>query len=270
MRKACAGLAIAFSLSSIFPQAILAKADDGVNLVRTKASDDGEKRLEGLLNRKRQKKSAKSGLSAREIAMSEAARTLGFQEGFKYEYEKLLEEAEARSAELERIFDFRRLLIDDKVLPPVIRWSGPAMELHSDTDATEVEAQYKIEAPARLVMSPPSFRDYLQMDTNVLEPANEILPDNARERDIWKEEATRGWDEGKEHARTVMDMAFDKLTADYRGILRFKMLADQGLVSVPILAKGDLGIQVGDNILNMDQKVFRITLPASFRQAEEK
>lgn len=231
---------------------------------------EAEKRIADLLNMKRKKKSKKEGLSARSRTMAEAASTLGFQEGFKYEYEKLLAEAESRSSEMERIFDFRRLLIDGKVLPPVIRWSGPLMELHSDTDATQVDAQYRIEAPARLVMSPPSFRDYLQTSTEVLQPANEILPDNSAERSLWKEEALAGWNEGVAHARTVMDLAFDRLISDYRGILRFKMLADQGLVSVPILARGDLGIQVGDDVLSVDQKVFRITLPASFKNAAAK
>lgn len=232
---------------------------------KKKGFPSSENRLQELLGKTRQKKSKNDGLSARARAMSEAAHTLGFQEGFKNEYEKLLEKAEARRAEFEKIFDFRRLLIDGKVLPPVIRWSGPAMELHSDTDATEVEAQYRIDAPARLVLSPPSYLDYLQNPTEVLEPANEILPSNSGERELWKEEILAGWEEGANHAHVVMDMAFDKLVSDYRGILRFKMLADKGLVSVPILAQGNLGIQVGDNVLNMDQKVFRITIPASFR-----
>lgn len=234
------------------------------------SSNAGEtQKLDQLLNRTRQRKSQNKNLSARAKMVSETAHTLGFQEGVRYEYGKLYDAVEARSPEIDKIFDFQRLLIDGKVLPPVIRWSGPTMELHSDTDATEMEAQYRIEAPARLVMSPPSYRDYLQMDTEVLEPANEILPDNSEEKALWKEEALKGWNEGVEHARTVMDMNFDRLVSDYRGILRFKMLADQGLVSVPILAKGDLGIQVGDNILNVDQKVFRITLPASFRHLEK-
>lgn len=254
-----------FFFASVFVDSVLSEPiSTGGESQKTVKSSSPEKRLQELMGKTRQKKTRNDGLSARSRAMCEAARTLGFQEGFKAEYEKLLAEAESKRTEFERIFDFRRLLIDGKVLPPVIRWSGPAMELHSDTDATAVEAQYRIEAPARLVMSPPSYLDYLQNPTEVLEPANEILPSNSAERALWKSEILEGWDEGVEHARIAMEMAFDKLVGDYRGILRFKMLADRGLVSVPILARGDLGIQVGDNVLSMDQKIFRITIPASF------
>jgi len=59
-----------------------------------------------------------------------------------------------------------------------------------------------------------------------------------------------------------------RLMSAFRGILRFKMLADKGLVSVPVLAQGDLGVQVGDNVLNVDQKTFRITVPAEFKRLE--
>lgn len=227
-------------------------------------------RLEKLMQSRRKGKSKVSEhVSARAKVMGETAHTLGFQEGLKWQYEKLMASAEARTAEFERIFDFRRLLIDKRVLPPVIRWSGPAMSLESDSYATEVEAQYRIVSPARIVSAPPSWRDYLQMSTEVLEPANEILPSNSEESVIWREKIQEGWNEGVSHARTVFEMSMNRLVSDFRGILRFKMLADRGLVSVPILAQGDLGIQIGENVLNMDQKTFRITVPAEFKGMEK-
>ena len=77
-----------------------------------------------------------------------------------------------------------------------------------------------------------------------------------------------GFKAGAEYAEEFFSEAMDKLISDYRGILQFKLLAKEGLVSVPILATGELGIQVGENRLALGQKIFRITLPASCIKGE--
>lgn len=232
---------------------------------------EAEKRLDEISSARRtRKQNASTRDTARMRVVGDTAHTLGFQEGFKLEYERLMAEADAQDHKFEKIFDFRRLLIDGRVLPPVIRWSGQGMRLESDSFATEIEAQYRIVSPARIVSSPPSWRSYLEADTEVMLPADEILPDNSTEADVWKERIREGWAEGTEHARQVFELSMDRLVSDYRGILRFKMLSDKGLVSVPVLARGDLGIQVGDDVLNMGQKTFRITVPAEFRLVEDK
>jgi len=244
----------------------IGKASAGVSQV---AVEDPSGRLEELSEiRRTRKKSADKRHTARMKVLGDTARTLGFQEGFKWQYQLLMDEAEKREDRFAKIFDFRRLLIDNRVLPPVIRWSGPAMRLESDSYATEVEAQYRIVAPARIVSNPPSWRDYIEVEAEVLRPADEILPATSAEADVWKEMIHEGWGEGVEHARTVFEMSMTRLVSDFRGILRFKMLADKGLVSVPVLAQGDLGVQVGDNVLNVDQKTFRITVPAEFKRLE--
>ena len=122
-----------------------------------------------------------------------------------------------------------------------------------------------IVAPARLVLQPPSFIDYLYAETEVLEPNALLMPKTKSEIEQWKEAVGVGFQEGLQHANDVFEQAMDKLVADYRGILKFKLLAKRGLVRIPVLATGELGIQIGKDILSVDQKIFRITVPASFK-----
>ena len=248
-------------------------ADDGVLLNRpdagqVSAAASEDKDLEELMNLRRSEAKKMVKMTARMRVIGDTASTMGFQMGFRHQYAKLLAAAKTRSHEFEKAFDFRRLLIDGRVLPPVIRWSGPAINVESDDYATEVEAQYRIVAPAKIVSAPPSWEQYLEADMEVLKPAAEILPDSRDERSVWRESAKKGWAEGAAHAYDVFEMNLNKLVSDYRGILRFKMLAERGLVSVPVLARGDLGIRVGKDVLSMDQKSFRITVPAEFRALE--
>ena len=206
--------------------------------------------------------------TARERAVSNTARTLGFQRGNQWRHKKLMAATEIRGVEFDRVFNFSLLILQGWVLPPVIRWAEKAVNVESDDYATSVEASYRIEAPARVVSAPPSWRAYLQSEGPDMKPSPEIVPDNSDERKAWSAAVEEGWADGVQHADEVFEMNMARLVADYRGILRFKMLADKGYVSVPILAEGHLGVQVGANVLNIDQKTFRITVPAEFRAAE--
>ena len=237
-----------------------------------KAKSEHPKELSVLLEMKGSSESAQKqrASNTRTKVLIDTAQTLAFQQGFKWRYDQLCQATEARAHEFDRAFNFGALLIDNRVLPPVIQWADKAVNIESDDYATSVEAQYRIVQPARIVSTPPSWRGYLAMDTESLTASAELYPNNGDEREAWRRAIEKGWQEGVEHAGDVFGMNMDRLTADYRGILRFKILADKGLVSVPVLAEGNLGVQVGKDVLNIDQRTSRITVPAAFRTAEAK
>ena len=240
------------------------QACEGASL---KKGEDRPSELTTLLNMKGSPEATqkKRATSIRIKVLTDTAQTLGFQRGFRWRYEQIYQAADVRSLEFDRIFNFGALLIKNRVLPPVIQWADKAVNIESDDYATSVEAQYRIVRPARIVSTPPSWRGYLMMDLEALEVAPEIYPTSGEENKTWRSSIEKGWQEGVEHACDVFRMNMDQLVAEYRGMLRFKMLTDQGLVSVPTLAEGNLGVQVGENVLNINHKTFRITVPAAFR-----
>lgn len=200
----------------------------------------------------------------------ESAHTLAFQAGVKWRYNILMQAIEARQNEFNRIFSFSPLLIEGRVLPPVIQWADKSTTVETNDYATSVDAQYRIISPARIVSTPPSWRDYLCFNFEALETvAPEVLPNTSKEREAWQKAVLKGWGAGVTHANEIFILNMEKLISEYRGILRFKMLADKGIVSIPILAEGNLGVQIGDNVLNVNQQTFRITVPAAFRVAEQ-
>lgn len=213
-------------------------------------------------------KKAKEGL-LRERMLREAAGTVAFQKSLAATYAALLDHVREKAAVLDRLFNFQALLVRGRALPPVVRWMGPSATFHDDQSATFVEASYRIEAPARIVSVAPTWRDYLETDFEAFEPRPDTLPENDAEREVWREGVRIGWEEGRRQAREIFDLNLSRLVADFRGMLRFRMLAKDGMVGMPRLAEGDLGVRVGDRTLNVNETVFRITVPASFLPPDE-
>ena len=200
--------------------------------------------------------------------LTEAAGTVAFQKGVRRTYADLLAACHKRALALDRIFGFQALLLQGRVLPPVLRWIEAATTLESPDTARSVEAAYRIEQPARLVSRAPSWRDYLEQEFEAFEPGKELLPRTSEEVAIWQEGVRRGWAEGCEQGRQLFALNLARLVADFRGMLRFNELAQQGMISLPGLSKGKLGIRVGNRSLHMNETVFRITVPAAFLPPE--
>lgn len=200
--------------------------------------------------------------------MRRTAFTLGVQGGAHWRYQKIDRALTRESAQLDQIFNFAPLLLDNlRVLPPVIESVRGAVRLNSDIAGSSIMTAYRIEAPARLVSTPPSWRSYLIQDFPPLTRVSRLLlPRTRQQKRVWKQAVRKGWAVGVGEANAVFSSRLHELQRDYLGILRFHALAIQKMVSVPVLATGDLGIKVNGKSLSIGQKVFRITWPAHFER----
>lgn len=206
--------------------------------------------------------------SLRERALGEAASTLAFQQGLAWRYAKLMDACGKREHIFDRVFNFGPLLMDGRVLPPVIRWAGRGVSLGGNGEARSVEASYRIVRPAAIVTRAPTWRDYLMTGVPETENRPAILPATQAEKKAWKRGVTEGWAAGAAAADELFSVNMNRLVADYRGILRFRMLARRGMVSLPVLAEGRLAVRVEKRTLDVGETTFRISVPAEFRDME--
>lgn len=199
-------------------------------------------------------------------SIKEIAFTMGVQGGVSHRYREIVECLENRSSELDAVFDFRALLLyGGKVLPPVIAEAKQSFTVKSESEASSVMATYRILDDAMFVTNPPSWRDYLYREYTVSKNVNPaILPQNAEERVMWSKAIESGWAEGVVQADVVFGDNLAKLRRDYLGMVKFKRLNAMNIVSVPQMSEGRYGIMVGDKVLDVDQRVFRIDNPAAF------
>lgn len=202
--------------------------------------------------------------------LREVAHTLGVQAGVRHRYEIINARLNEQRRSLDRLFDFRPLLLHDgRVAPPVIDRTGGAYRLASTVEAHQTQATYRIEREARLIARPPDWRDYLvHRYPAFTAPDDAVLPRNAAERRIWAVDAEAGFCAGVAQADALFDAHLARLRRDYLGMVQFTRLALQGVVEVPVLADSHLGIVVEGRMLSIGERLFRIPASIEFRPVQ--
>lgn len=203
--------------------------------------------------------------SLRLNTMIEAAETLGVQSGVKWRYDQILVRLEELSESLDKL-NFEHLLLNrGKVLPAVIEEANDVKTIISDVHMSQSLTTYHIRAPARIVSAAPSWRDYLSENVIVEGIINDaLLPKTQAEHLVWRKSVTRSWEVGVRQAEFMLITNLARLKRDYLGMVRFHILAKQGVISTPILAEGRLGLNVAGRSIDIDQRIFKITGGANF------
>lgn len=202
-------------------------------------------------------------------AIVQAAETLGAQRGFEWESKKLWDTLQSQKENLDKVYDFQRWMLDGgRVIPPVIEKADNNFQMQGPDTAVTSQMVYKILKPAALTSAAPNWRDYFVPPEKLpdMKANYALMPKNAAEEAAWREGVQEGWKYGVRQAVEQYKVSLNRLQRDYLGMVMFWKLAQQHMVSAPILSNGDVGIKVGDNTLSINQKVFRLTLPAYFNK----
>lgn len=236
--------------------------------------EEGKKILKAVMDKEeldRDMQNEAKNLRSRTIRRT--ARTLALQKAVQWRYRSIGKMLRQNSLKLDRIFDFSPLLMKgNKVLPPVIAEAGPGYRVQSATQASSTDKVFRIVSPARMISGVPTWKDYLLRSYRSFgrkDVQAGVLPGDRKERKIWQRAAVEGWETGIKQAERLFGNNLSRLVRDYKGILKFRILAEQDMVSLPVIAEGRLGIQVQGKKLSVDRKIFRITRPSSFQKVEE-
>lgn len=199
----------------------------------------------------------------RELAVGVGARA-GL-ERRSYEIQKTLRE---RSRELDAIFNFQSLMLDNNVLPPVLLEAENQFQQDSGEAIRLVDKVYRVHAQARFVSAPPNWREYVVRDFTVQGISQDVpaamLPSNDKETAAWKTWVAEGWKAGLSQAETIHAEGLSRLRRDYEGMVRYRVLYAKGMVSRPFVARSDFGVTGAAGELNVNETTLRITAMPSF------
>lgn len=161
---------------------------------------------------------------------------------------------------LAKIFQFYGLLLDDNILPPVLIEGRNTLNL-AGTDAIRIaDRNYKVITQARFVTAPPTWREYLWMSYDAPElPDRSLLPKTKPERIMWERDLEDGWQAGLKQADLIYTENINRLVRDFNGMILYRKLLAQNMVSAPFVAKLDMGITGDGNDMSINDKVLRIT-----------
>ncbi len=201
----------------------------------------------------------------REEAIREAAISYGARAGLAWRTYKIAKETEARARSLDRVYDFRQLLIPAPsgllIEPPIINQDMNAMLIEGDGQQAAVSDRiYNIINNARIVSAARSWRTYLTRDWGKIEPPPDILrPQTDEERELWIRLVRKGWAEGVDQANEIFETDLNQLMADFQGMIRYRLLLSQGMVSAPYALQVDRGVTGGGDQLRIGDRAVQIT-----------
>ena len=134
------------------------------------------------------------------------------------------------------------------------------MTLADDSTIRLADRVYSIVQQAKFVTTPPHWRDYLFLDYKQPEvPADSLLPKTIQERKLWNRFLVQGWNDGINQANSILADNLARLKRDYAGIIRYRSLLAQHMVTAPYVARSDLGITCDASGMRINDQMLRIT-----------
>lgn len=203
----------------------------------------------------------------RRDALKEAALSYGARGGLAWRTYHIRGELETRVTQLDKTFDFRQLLIPAPsgllIEPPIISENVNALIIEgTGQEAAVSDRVYEIIRNARIVSAPRHWRNYLEREWGDVSPPPEILrPTNKEERALWVHWVREGWKKGIEQADEIFADDLNQLSADYNGMVRYRLLLAQGMVSPPYALQIDRGVTAENDKMRVGDRNVTISKP---------
>lgn len=196
----------------------------------------------------------------RVAALQETATSLGAQSGLAWTSKQINQKLEADTRNLDQIFNFRSLLLNNNVQPPVLVEGRKTLVIDDPDTLRLADKVYEIINPPRFVTAPANWRDYLTMHYEIPEkPTAAFLPRNAEEREVWNEFVLQGWKDGISQANGIFTANMGRLKRDYNGMITYRVLLAQRMVTPPFVASTNLGVTGDENKIRINDQILRIT-----------
>lgn len=216
----------------------------------------------------------------RKDAIKEAAISYGARGGLAMRTFEIRAQLEKKERYLDKVYNFRELLIPAPsgfmIEPPIITESMNSMLIDNGGQQAAVSDRiYNISQNAKIVSTPRNWRFYLEREWSEIDPPPDILrPESDEEREWWSELVRKGWEEGYKQADEIFEEDLNRLMSDFQGMVRYRMLLAQGMVSQPYALQIDRGVtgdgtmmRVGDRAVEITGKPTLITGSEKWRPA---
>lgn len=201
----------------------------------------------------------------RKEAVKEAAISYGARGGLAARTAEIRAELEGRTRYLDKVFDFRQLLIPAPsgflIEPPIINEALNSMLIdNAGQQAAVSDRIYRITRNAKIVSNARNWRSYLERVPATVQPPPDILrPINEDERKDWRSNVEAGWNQGYAQADEIFEEDLNQLMADFQGMVRYRLLLAQGMVSPPFALQVDRGITGDGNTMRVGDRAVEIT-----------
>lgn len=195
----------------------------------------------------------------RQKSLEDSAMSIGAQGGLAWASSAINESINKDRKYLDTIFNFNVLMLNHGVMPPVLEVGDSSLNLADPNTIRVADRTYKIVQQARFATTPPNWREYLLLTYSKPQlPDRTLLPKSPDELAIWKKGIRSGWDKGVQQAGSIFQQNMARLKRDYRGMLLYRKLLTERMISPPFVARTELGVTGDGNDMRINDQVLRI------------
>jgi defect-in-organelle-trafficking protein DotC len=160
---------------------------------------------------------------------------------------------------LDSIFNFNVLMLNHGVMPPVLEVGDNSLNLADPNTIRVADRTYKIVQQARFATTPPNWREYLLLPySKPTLPDRTLLPRSPDELAVWRRGIRTGWDKGIQQAYSIFQQNMARLKRDFRGMMLYRKLLAERMISPPFVARTELGVTGDGNDMRVNDQVLRI------------
>jgi defect-in-organelle-trafficking protein DotC len=212
----------------------------------------------------------------RDAAVQDAALSFGARGGQAHRTWEIARVVDGLAHTLDQTFDFRAaqqtvpggLLID---LPVITDGRAAALVAGDRKTAALADRVLRVEENVHLTLVVPTWRDYIALTWDeVAPPPTLLLPRNDDERADFKRWVADGWMEGVGQANDIFGDSVDRLTRDFVGRVRYRILVAQKMVSEPYINVTDRGVTGSSTEIRIGDRQLDITQPALLEPRSER
>lgn len=226
-----------------------------------------------------QEQMSKEGIESREElisrsirlrAMTEHAKSVAIRSGIKSRIATINNAILANSREFDAIYDFAPLMIDNRVVPPVISEANNLYNQKGDTQVNTAAKIFKIVKQARFSSTAVNWREYLNfpIESSAFEKyayvAGDMKPKDDIELKAWQDATVEGWELGVNQGNIMLKQAMERLNRDYLGMVRFHQFVMQGKLSMPVINHYKLYDTNDGTTMVLDENMLRISVLPTF------
>lgn len=204
-------------------------------------------------------------------ALRQAAFSWGVQEGLYWRNGQIKELLESQAIQLDSI-NFNKFFIDGKLLLPSVVESERMFQQESNSVVRTVKVSYTLDEPAKLMLKPPTWRDYLfRTADKPVQPHEALFPRTESEKEVWNKSLNNGWDAGIEQANDIYEIDLRKFQKDIEGRYRFRKLLVQGIVTMPSYNSSHYSVLKLDNgkTINLNDVIYSIKSQSDFTDTDK-
>ncbi|MBX3709837.1 MAG: type IV secretory system conjugative DNA transfer family protein [Gammaproteobacteria bacterium] len=191
--------------------------------------------------------------------LQDSAMSIGAQGGLAWASDQMNAKMNRDRKYLDTIFNFSAMILTHGVIPPVLEAGDNSLNLDDPNTIRVADKTYKIVRQARFATTPPNWREYLWFTYSKPPlPDKSLLPRTSYEQNIWKKSIRSGWDKGIAQSYSIFQQNLARLKRDYRGMILYRKLLQEKMISPPFVARTELGITGNGTDMRINDQVLRI------------